>query len=199
MPAYQLLLVVLLVHGLAAHDNDGCPHNFRRCNDECLDKHNNHTVPCEQGPWGKCLSATFPFFCPLTNTCIKKDQICGEDCFDGSPGSFWYDMWYTGIVDLVKCGKRCHEKYEIHGFHDCEDECLPVSLPCKGICLNATTYPHEPQWKCGNECRPHDEYGDAKWRECPDGSCRDKGVECDSPLPGSCPEDQVLCRYHSWM
>ena len=269
MPACQLLLGVLLVHGLAAHDNDGCPQNFRRCNDECLDKHSNHTVPCEQGPWGKCLSATFPFFCPLTNTCIKKDHICGEDCFDGSPGSFWYDHWYntkenwvrrdndwmlddgakdtmgsisgdieipkwleryncngecksylepcnggcdhpeefrkggitlnlTNPVDQVKCGKECRNRNDMGGFHDCGDECLPEGLPCNGICPNSTRT-HTPQWRCGNECRPHDKYRDKKWRECPDGSCRDKSVKCDGPLPGSCPEDQVLCRYNFWM
>ena len=101
MPACQLLLVVLLVQGLAAHDNDGCPQNFRRCNDECLDKHSNHTVPCEQGPWGKCLSATFPFFCPLTNTCIKKDHICGEDCFEGSPGAPGTALCKTRLISIV--------------------------------------------------------------------------------------------------
>eukprot|EP00091_Calanus_sinicus_P003586 TRINITY_DN13760_c0_g1_i1.p1 TRINITY_DN13760_c0_g1~~TRINITY_DN13760_c0_g1_i1.p1 ORF type:complete len:158 (-),score=36.47 TRINITY_DN13760_c0_g1_i1:42-491(-) len=66
------LLLLLLGQGVDAHDNDGCPQNFRRCNDECLDQHNNHTLPCDQGPWGKCLSPSFPFFCPLTNTCIRK-------------------------------------------------------------------------------------------------------------------------------
>jgi len=273
MSACLLLLAALLVRDLAAHDNDGCPHNFRRCNDDCLDRNNKNIVPCEQGPWGKCLSATFPFFCPLTNTCIKKDQICGEDCFDGSPESFWYDHWNNtkkdwyeedtwvkkdndwmltygdkdimesidwnikipkwleryncnGVcksylepcngscdhpepikkggktffnpypLDLVKCGKQCRLRSDLNWqrLHDCGDDCLPESLPCNGICAHSDR--DGPQRKCGNECRPDHEYEGAKWRACPDGSCRDKSVQCDGPLPGSCPEDQVLCKYN---
>ena len=273
------LLVLVLVQSILAHENDGCPHNFRRCNDKCLDRYNNHTVPCEQGPWGKCLSANFPFFCPLTNTCIRKDQICGDACFDGSPTSFWYDHWYNtknrwdrddwmkkdnawllegdakdtmgniywdieipkwleryncngecktymeecnggcdhpeGIMkggitlnkttsfELVKCGKQCRTEDDMKGFHDCGDECLSQSMQCDGVCPNSTLWLTGPQWKCGNECRPSDKHQGLKWgekwRACPDGSCRDKGVQCDSPLPGSCPADQVLCKYSSWM
>ena len=103
----------------------------------------------------------------------------------------------TNPVDHVKCGKQCRDRNDMKGFHDCGDECLSESFPCNGICPNSTQA-YTTQWKCGNECRPHDEYRDPIWRECPDGSCRDKSVECDGPLPGSCPEDKVLCRYHSW-
>ena len=154
MPACLLLLVVLLVHDVAGHDNDGCLHNLRRCNDECLDKHNNHTVPCEQGPWGKCLSATFPFFCPLTNSCIKKDQICGEDCFDGSPETFWYDHWDKNVKNWVVNWERKDNDWMLEDGakdamgrinydieipkwlerYNCNGECKSYVEPCNGGC-----------------------------------------------------------------
>ena len=209
---------------------------------------------------------------------MKKDEICGEDCFDGSPDSFWYDHWDNvkkdrwdndnwvkkdndwlleedamdimggitwnieipkwleryncngkcktyleecngscdhpeGIMNggitlkyapftltyapfnLVKCGKQCMTTRDIQGFHDCGDECLSHTMQCNGICPNAYGDPVEPQWKCGIECRPFDERYYGAWHECPDGSCRERGVLCDGPIPGSCPPDQVLCRY----
>eukprot|EP00091_Calanus_sinicus_P008029 TRINITY_DN19521_c0_g1_i1.p1 TRINITY_DN19521_c0_g1~~TRINITY_DN19521_c0_g1_i1.p1 ORF type:complete len:117 (-),score=18.20 TRINITY_DN19521_c0_g1_i1:167-475(-) len=88
-----LFLPFFLCSSVLAHDDDGCPQNFRRCNDQCLDKTKNHTIPCEEGPWGKCLSARFPFYCALTNTCKRKDETLWGSLFNGSPGSFWYDHW----------------------------------------------------------------------------------------------------------
>jgi hypothetical protein len=83
------------------------------------------------------LSPNFPFFCSLTNTCIRKDEICGDLCFDGSPGSFWYDHWYNRNKDISvhkgdwmkkdnaweleedvydKMGTKCHNTY-CHNLH----------------------------------------------------------------------------------
>ena len=107
---------------------------------------------------------------------------------------------FTRPVYLEKCGNKCFppDKMDELGLHDCGDKCLSQSLPCNGICPN-TTRTFDPQLKCGNECRPDVQYMDGinKWGECPDGSCRDESVECDGPLPGSCPEDQILCKYYS--
>ena len=263
------LILLLRCSYLLAHNDDGCPQHLRRCNDKCLDRTTNHTAPCVEGPWGKCLSARYPFFCPLTNTCIRKEELCGDTCFNGHPDSIWYDHWTIGDyykkdtwiakenqwrleegaydafdklayslevpvwleryncdgkcttylescnggcdhpdginknkVDLVKCGNECRKKDKMSGFHDCGEECLPQNLPCKGTCTNSTNWATGPQWKCGNECRPKDQRGvvwGTKWRECPDGTCRGTAVNCDGPLPGTCPTDQVLCRYSSWV
>merc|ERR1711925_26176 len=98
---------------------------------------------------GKCLSANFPFFCPLTNTCMRKDEICGEDCFDGSSTSFWYDHWditWETIDNWVKKDNDwllegdANDTMDYYGIpkwlerYNCNGECITYLEECNGGC-----------------------------------------------------------------
>ena len=99
--------------------------------------------------------SAWPETTTLTNTCIRKDEICGDFCYNGNPGSFWYDHWYSRKKDWksnewVKKGNSWELEegaYDTMGRvtydidvpkwlerYNCNGECKTYLESCNGAC-----------------------------------------------------------------
>ena len=141
---------------------------------------------------------------------MRKDEICGENCFDGSPTSFWYDHldnnwvakdndWFleedtADTIDLKSDNiPKWLERY------NCNGECKTYLEVCNGGCdhpdrimKGGITLDNSDPFdlvKCGKQCRKKDDsYGfhdDMRgFHDCGD-ECLSQSMQCNGICPNS--------------